>query len=90
MIRKFDSARRLKLAQGEQVTRLQMVPTMMIALINHPEFGKHDLSSVKHVMMGGAPTNTAWCSRSNRRFRDAYHGGIRSDGDFAGPDRRQP
>jgi acyl-CoA synthetase (AMP-forming)/AMP-acid ligase II len=35
-----------------------MVPTMVIALLNHPAFSHYDLSSVKHVMMGGAPANT--------------------------------
>jgi len=30
----------------------------MIALLNHPDFSKHDLSSLREVMMGGAPTNT--------------------------------
>jgi fatty-acyl-CoA synthase len=59
MIRKFDPLGVLELVQRERVTRLQMVPTMVIALINHPQFGKHDLSTVKHVMMGGAPASTA-------------------------------
>jgi fatty-acyl-CoA synthase len=36
-----------------------MVPTMVIAFINHPDFNKYDLSCVREVMMGGAPTNTA-------------------------------
>jgi len=35
------------------------VPTMAIALINHPDFARYDLSSVREMMMGGAPTNTA-------------------------------
>ncbi len=59
MIKKFDPATVLELVQRERVTCLQMVPTMVIALINHPEFAKYDLASVKEVMMGGAPTSTA-------------------------------
>lgn len=59
MIRKFDPASVLELTERERVTRLQMVPAMVIALINHPDFSKYDLSSVKELMMGGAPTNTA-------------------------------
>jgi fatty-acyl-CoA synthase len=59
MIRKFDPLSVLELVQRERVTRLQMVPTMVIALINHPDFAKYDLTSVKELIMGGAPTNTS-------------------------------
>jgi fatty-acyl-CoA synthase len=58
MVKKFDPATVLQLAHRERATRLHMVPTMVIALINHPDFAKYDLSSVREVMMGGAPTNT--------------------------------
>jgi fatty-acyl-CoA synthase len=58
MIRKFDPATVLQLVQQERVTRLHMVPTMVIALLNHPDFARYDLTCVKEVMMGGAPTST--------------------------------
>ncbi len=58
ILKKFDPAAVLELAQREGVTRLEMVPTMVIAMINHPEFSKYNLSSVKEVFMGGAPTST--------------------------------
>jgi len=59
MLRKFDPPSVLALVQGERVTRLHMVPAMVIALLNHPDFSRYDLSSVHEVMMGGAPTNIA-------------------------------
>ena len=59
MVKKFDPTAVLGLAQRERATRLHMVPTMVIALINHPDFNKYDLSCVRDVMMGGAPTSTA-------------------------------
>jgi fatty-acyl-CoA synthase len=59
MIKKFDPVTLLELIQRERITRLHMVPAMAIALINHPDFAKYDLSSVKVVMLGGAPTSTA-------------------------------
>ena len=68
MIKKFDPVSVLELVQNERVTRLQMVPTMLIALINHPEFGKYDVSSVREVMMGGAPTNTALVEQVERKI----------------------
>ncbi len=59
MTRKFDPLSLLELIQHERVTRLHLVPTMVIALLNHPDFAKYDLSSVREMMMGGAPTSTA-------------------------------
>jgi acyl-CoA synthetase (AMP-forming)/AMP-acid ligase II len=57
--KKFDPVTVLELVQRERVTRLQMVPAMVIAMINHPDFSRYDLSSVKELFMGGAPTNVA-------------------------------
>jgi fatty-acyl-CoA synthase len=59
MVKKFDPTGVLELIDRERITRLHMVPTMVIALISHPDFAKYDLSCVREVMMGGAPTNTA-------------------------------
>jgi fatty-acyl-CoA synthase len=59
MIRKFDPVTLLELVHRERITRLHMVPAMAIALINHPDFAKYDLSSVKEVMLGGAPASVA-------------------------------
>ena len=59
MLRKFDPTTVLDLIQQERVTRLQMVPAMTIALLNHPGFPRYDLSSVREIMIGGAPANTA-------------------------------
>ncbi|MGA2984332.1 MAG: fatty acid--CoA ligase [Terriglobia bacterium] len=59
MLRKFDPPAVLALVQRERVTHLQLVPTMAIALLNHPDFSRYDLSSVREVLIGGAPTNTA-------------------------------
>jgi len=59
MIRKFDPQTVLELVQRERVTRLHLVPTMAIALINHPDFARYDLTSVRQVMMGGTPTSAA-------------------------------
>ena len=47
MLRKFDPAAVLDLVERERVTRLHMVPAMIIALLNHPDFSKHDLGLVR-------------------------------------------
>jgi acyl-CoA synthetase (AMP-forming)/AMP-acid ligase II len=55
IMKKFDPLEVLQLVEAERVTELQMVPTMATALINHPDFAKYDLSSVKEMLIGGAP-----------------------------------
>jgi fatty-acyl-CoA synthase len=59
MLKKFDPPAVLALVQREGVTRLHMVPAMAIALLNHPDFSRYDLSSVLEVMIGGAPVSAA-------------------------------
>src|SRR5215216_5898586 len=52
--RKFDPTQVLELIESERVTNFSMVPTMAIALINHPQLGEFDLSSLDYVGLGGA------------------------------------
>jgi len=59
MLRKFDPLAALALAQREGVTHLHLVPAMAIALLNHPDFSRYELSRVRDVMIGGAPANIA-------------------------------
>jgi len=68
MLRRFDPQAVLELVPREGVTRLHMVPTMIIALLNHPDFARYDLSSVQEVMIGGAPANTALIQEVERRL----------------------
>jgi len=68
MLKRFDPVTVMELIQRERVTRLQVVATMIIAVLNHPDFSKYDLSSVKEVMMGGAPTSTALVREIERKM----------------------
>ena len=52
--KRFDPALVLELIQQERVTHFSMVPTMATALINHPQLGEYDLSSLDYVAIGGA------------------------------------
>jgi len=51
----FDPALMLELSEAERATAFVGVPTMMIAMLNHPDFGRRDLSSVRVAVSGGAP-----------------------------------
>src|SRR5213079_3387967 len=43
----FDAGATLKAVESEKCTSLYGVPTMFIAELEHPEFGRHDLTSLR-------------------------------------------
>jgi fatty-acyl-CoA synthase len=50
----FDPAITLQAIQDEQCTGVYGVPTMFIAMQNHPDFASYDLSSLRTGIMAGA------------------------------------
>jgi fatty-acyl-CoA synthase len=54
MVHQFIPAEVLRLIEREKVTNCSLVPTMATALVNCPDRGKYDLSSLRCVMIGGA------------------------------------
>ena len=57
MLRKFAPAEVFRLVQQEKVTSLSLVPIMASALVNSPELGKYDLSSLEWISIGGAASS---------------------------------
>jgi len=51
----FDPLACLETVARERCTALYGVPTMFIAMLDHPEFGSHDLSSLRTGIMAGSP-----------------------------------
>jgi fatty-acyl-CoA synthase len=51
----FDAGAVLATVQAERCTGLHGVPTMFIAMLDHPEFGRYDLSSLRTGIMAGSP-----------------------------------
>jgi fatty-acyl-CoA synthase len=51
----FDPVDTLAAVQAERCTALHGVPTMFIAELDHPEFSKFDLSTLRTGIMAGAP-----------------------------------
>ena len=51
----FDPLATLETVEREKCTTLYGVPTMFIAELDHPDFAKFDLSSLRTGMMAGAP-----------------------------------
>ena len=55
MMRQFDVDEWLETVQREKANRAMLVPTMLKRVIDHPDFDRYDLSSLKVVTYGAAP-----------------------------------
>ena len=56
LLRAFDPAEIFKTIEKEKITDISTVPTMLLALMDHPERRNYDLSSLKTITYAGAPT----------------------------------
>jgi fatty-acyl-CoA synthase len=68
MVRRFDPAQVLRLIEEERATGMAMVPTMANALLNCPELGNFDISSMQCIMLGGAASSPELVERLERAF----------------------
>jgi fatty-acyl-CoA synthase len=59
----FDPALMLELVESERAWFLAGVPTMLIAAMDHPDAQRRDLSSLHHVLSGGAQVPEALVRR---------------------------
>ena len=50
----FEPGRLLELLEQEHATHMLGVPTMLIAMLEHPDLGRHNLSALRVVASGGA------------------------------------
>jgi fatty-acyl-CoA synthase len=51
----FDPLKALQIISSEHCTTMGAVPTMLMAMMQHPDFASYDLSSLRSVISGGAP-----------------------------------
>jgi fatty-acyl-CoA synthase len=59
----FEPASVLKTVEAERCTGLHGVPTMFITLLDHPDFGSVDLSTLRTGIMAGSPCPAEVMSR---------------------------
>jgi long-chain acyl-CoA synthetase len=71
---RFDAAEALALIENEGVTTWSAVPTMVRRVIDHPDAQLRDVSSVRSVMIGGAPVAPALLERVAAAFPNARRG----------------
>jgi acyl-CoA synthetase (AMP-forming)/AMP-acid ligase II len=53
--RQFEPKQWMELVERERANRAMLVPTMLKALMDHPDFHNHDLSSLEVITYGAAP-----------------------------------
>ncbi|HUD34502.1 MAG TPA: fatty acid--CoA ligase family protein, partial [Variovorax sp.] len=60
---RFDPADVLAQVQRHRIKRWNAVPTMVLRLLDHPDLGRYDLSSLKAISIGGAPVHAELMQR---------------------------
>ncbi|HEV3330459.1 MAG TPA: long-chain-fatty-acid--CoA ligase [Bryobacteraceae bacterium] len=68
MVRRFEPAQVFRLIQEERATSFAVVPTMANALLNCPELGKFDVSTVQEIFIGGAASSVELIGRMEQAF----------------------
>jgi fatty-acyl-CoA synthase len=68
MVRRFEPSSVLRLIQEEKATGMTLVPTMANALLNCPDLGKFDTSSMKVITTGGAASSPELIGRLEQAF----------------------
>lgn len=51
----FDAGETLRLIQAERITLTNLIPTMLNMMVHHPDLARHDYSSLRMLLSGGAP-----------------------------------
>ena len=75
MVRRFEPTLVFRLIQEERATAMSLVPTMANALLNAPDIGQFDLSTVKEIHVGGAAASPELIGRLEQAFHCAAFGG---------------
>ena len=64
----FDPLKAMQIISQERCTFTGGVPTMLLAILQHPDFAKYDLSSLKWVECAGAPVPVALMEDAKARI----------------------
>jgi long-chain acyl-CoA synthetase len=68
IMHRWDAERALQLIERERVTTFGGVPAMAWQVLEHPDFGRYDLSSVRSIGYGGAPAAPELVRRLDAMF----------------------
>lgn len=73
--RKMDLGEILRLIQDEQCAHINMVPTIYGWLVDYPDAGKYDISSLIYMTYAGSPFPTEVLKKCIRRFGNIFSQG---------------
>lgn len=68
VFRRFDPVKYLESAEKHKVTRLSAIPTVLTALLNHPDLEKYDLSSIRMISYSTCPMPPELILRAREKF----------------------
>jgi fatty-acyl-CoA synthase len=68
MVRRFEPASVLRIIEQERATTMSLVPVMANALLNCPDLGKYDTSSMREIAIGGAASSPELIQRMEQAF----------------------
>lgn len=68
MLTKFDPAEVLRVIEEQKITATMLVPSMIYALMDHPDSHTRDLSSLETVYYGASAMNPVRLAEAIRRF----------------------
>jgi steroid-24-oyl-CoA synthetase len=71
MMYRWDAGRALELIERERITTFGGVPTMVLQVLDHPDFSRRDTSSVRSVGYGGAPAPPELVKRIKEHFNSS-------------------
>jgi acyl-CoA synthetase (AMP-forming)/AMP-acid ligase II len=68
LLPQFDAGQWLEMVERERITHSFLVPTMMKKVLDHPDFSRRDLSTLRNLAYGGAPMPVPVIREAIRRF----------------------
>ena len=68
LMQAFDPGLFLELIEAERCNNSLIVPTMILALLNHPDLKKRDVSSFKSILSGAATVPAPLVRRATKEF----------------------
>ena len=74
LMHRWEPERAMQLIERERVTSFGGVPSMAWQVLEHPAFGRYDLSTVESIAYGGAPAAPELVARIKEKFPKAMPG----------------
>jgi len=72
IMKRFDPSTLLAAIQKEKITNVAIVPTHLVAMMEHPDFDKYDTSSIRRIYYAGSPMPRELLIRGMRAFGSVF------------------